>query len=80
MPSVDRSRGRNAFIYDGKARDVLLGGFVLNNGVSKANLYSMVEIFLLFQTHFSVTDEDDVVLERNEEPLSPGSYYVLGRP
>ena len=79
MASRDRSRGRNTFVYDGQDRDVLLGGFRLNPGVTKADLHVMIDIFLIFQQSFSIIDENNIVIEKNDELLSPGSYYVLGR-
>ena len=78
--SADRSEGRNVHIYDAKDRLRLLGGLILTNGVTKLNFYSMVEIFLLFQSSYFIEDESSVRLERSEEPLAPGNYYVVGEP
>ena len=75
----NRSLGRDTFVYDGQDRDVLLGGLKLNPGVTKANFYAMLEIILIFQRNYSIIDENDILIEKNDEPLSPGSYYVLGR-
>ena len=92
--AVNRSRGRDVHIYDAKDRVTLLGGLILTNGVTKANFHSMVEIFLLFESPFSIqfettatleTNDDSLsrekyaTLERNDEPLSPGNYYVVGK-
>ena len=78
--SADRSEGRNVHLYDARDRLTLLGGLILTNGVTKLNFYSMVEIFLLFQSYYFIEDESSVRLERSEEPLAPGNYYVVGKP
>ncbi len=83
MPFVmaaDRSVGRNVHLYDVEDRETVLGGLLLTNGVTKSNFYSMVEILLLFQSSFSIEHETSATLERNEEPLRSGNYYVVGEP
>jgi hypothetical protein len=57
MLAGNRARGRNAFIYDANDPDKVLGGLVLTNGVTNANLYSMVEIMIIFDGGFSQHDE-----------------------
>ena len=52
---------------------------MLNNGITNSNLYSMVEILLLFDSSFSIENEAAATLERNEEPLTGGKYYIVGR-
>ena len=76
--AADRSLGRNVHLYDAEDRETVLGGLILTNGVTKSNFYSMVEIMLLFQSSFSIEHEGSAALARNEEPLSPGNYYVVG--
>ncbi len=78
--AADRSSGRNVHIYDAKDRVTLLGGLILTNGITKSNFYSMVEIFLLFQSSFSIEYEDSAILERNKDPLPQGKYYITGKP
>lgn len=78
--AANRSIGRNVQLYDAKDRVTLLGGLILTNGVTKSNFYSMVEIFLLFQSSFLIECETSTTLERNEEPLPRGDYYVIGPP
>ncbi|KAL2054126.1 hypothetical protein ABVK25_005665 [Lepraria finkii] len=75
---ADRSLGRNVHIYGAKDRSKLLGGLMLNNGITNSNLYSMVEILLLFDSSFSIENEAAATLERNEEPLTGGKYYIVG--
>lgn len=76
--ATNRSKGRNVHIYDANDRVTLLGGLTLTNGVTKSNFYSMVEMFLIFQTFFPI-EYDSATLERNDEPLSCGNYYVSGK-
>lgn len=76
MAPRDRSRGRNVQIYDAKDHTSVLGGLILTNGVTNANLYSMIEIVVLFTTDFEIRDEGDTKIERNDDPLQPGVYYI----
>ena len=69
---------RNVHIYDAKDRLNLLGGLRLNNGVTNSNLHSMLEICYHLDSGYSILDADGVVLQRNEEPLAVGNYYVFG--
>ena len=78
--AADRSIGRNVHLYDAKDRGLVLGGLILTNGVTKSNFYSMVEILLLFQSSLSIEQETSTTLERNEEPLPPGNYHIVGKP
>ncbi len=63
-------------MYDAKDRTVVLGGLLLTNGVTNANFYFMVEIIILFTTDFELRDEGDLKIEKNDDPLRPGSYYL----
>jgi hypothetical protein len=76
MAPRDRSRGRNVHIYDANDSATVIGGLILTNGVTKANLYSMIEILVLFTSTFELRDEDDTKIERNDDPLQPGKYYI----
>ena len=75
---ANRLPGRNVHIYDARDRSKLLGGLILNNGITKSGLYSMVEIWLLFDSSFSIENEAAATLERNEDPLTRGKYYIVG--
>jgi hypothetical protein len=93
MAPRDRSKGRNVHIYDARDRTTLLGGLILTGGVTNANFYSMVEVFVFIgtslethdempmpgpvRTSFEVRDGDDVKIERNNDALRPGAYYVV---
>jgi len=73
---ADRSEGRDIHVYDANERTTLIGGLILTNGVTNANFYSMVEIVVLFTSNFEVRKEDDTKIERNDDPLQPGKYYI----
>lgn len=75
---ADRTCGRNVHIYDAKDRSRLLGGLILNNGITNSNFHSMVEICLLFDSSFFIENETAVRLERDETPLIGGKYYIVG--
>jgi hypothetical protein len=75
MP-VDRSLGRDVFIYDAKDPDEVLGGLILTNGVTNANFHSMVEILIIFGGGFSLLDDSGTKINRDDNPLQPGNYFI----
>jgi hypothetical protein len=75
MP-VDRSLGRDVFIYGANDPDNVLGGLILTNGVTNANFYAMVEIIIIFTGGFSLLNGDGIKIERNDRPLQPGNYFI----
>jgi hypothetical protein len=77
MPPVDRSEGRNVHIYDANHPTTVLGGLILTNGVTNANLYSMVEIIVIFNGPFFLRNDGDVEITKNNHPLQPGKYYIV---
>jgi hypothetical protein len=76
MAPRDRSRGRDVYIYDAKDPTTVLGGLILTNGVMNANFYLMIEILILFTSNFELRDKGDTIIERNDNPLRPGNYYI----
>ena len=72
----DRSLDRDVFIYDAKNPDEVLGGLILTNGVTNANLYSMVEILIIFSGGFSLLDDSGTKINRDDNPLQPGNYFI----
>lgn len=76
MPPRNRSLGRDVHIYDAKDPPATLGGLILTNGVTNNNFYSMVEILVLFASSFELRDGDDTKIEKNDDPLRPGKYYI----
>jgi hypothetical protein len=76
MPRL-RSFGRDVHIYDANEPATVLGGLILTDGVTNANFYSMVEIFILFTGSFELRDEGNAAkVERNDSPIQPGKYYI----
>ena len=76
----DRSEGRDVHIYDAKdPTQTVLGGLHLTNGITNTLFYSMIEILLVFQSAFSLQDDNEVTIERDDHPLQPGKYYVNGK-
>jgi len=73
---VDRTLGRDVFIYDANDPDKVLGGLILTNGVTNANLYAMVEIIIIFNGSFSLLDGDGTKIDRDDDPLRPGNYFI----
>ncbi len=54
------------------------GGLQNTSGISKKNFFQMIEIVLLFSSSYEVLDKNDGKLSRNDEPLQPGKYYIVG--
>jgi len=77
MASTDRSRFRNAFIYDSKKRSEVLGGLWAAKGITNANLYSIVETFCLMTDTYYLYDKDEEVVQRNQQQLKPGKYFIV---
>ena len=85
MPSIDRSGGRNVHIFDAENPTVVLGGLILSNGITNANLYSMLDIFIVYEESFSSENEEPFLLQdengngiqKNDHPLRPGKYYIV---
>ena len=77
MPPINRSAGRNVHIYGSNDPDTVLGGLVLTPGITNANLYSMTEVFIIFTTTFFLRDEDKTKIERDNQPLRSGKYYIV---
>lgn len=80
MPAIDRRAGRTVHLYDGLDRTRELGGLEVTYGVTKLNFYEMVNILLDFDPPgFSIKDESSSVLERNQDPMLRGNFYVFGK-
>lgn len=76
MAPRNRSRGRDVHIYDAKDHTTVLGGLILTNGVTNTNFYMMVEILIFFTASFEIQNEGGDTIERNDDPLQPGKYYI----
>jgi hypothetical protein len=76
MP-LNRLAWRNVYIYSSDDRDTALGGLWASNGITGANLYSMVEIICIFDDNFHLQDDGEQLVEKGEQPLRPGNYYIF---
>jgi hypothetical protein len=76
IPPSNRSAGRDVYIFDGRDRSTSIGGLILTTGITNANLYSMVEIFVIFNGEYVLRNENSITIEKDESPLLPGSYYI----
>jgi hypothetical protein len=84
MPAANRSGGRGVHIYDANNPDTAIGGLILTNGVTNANIYSMIDILIVrlgppFEPLYElrVGDEGGTMVERDDvNPLQPGNYYI----
>ncbi|RPA95700.1 hypothetical protein L873DRAFT_1696889 [Choiromyces venosus 120613-1] len=73
----DRSAWRDTFIYASDDRDTELGGLYVTEGMTNANLYSMVEIFCIISDAFDLQDDREQLVERDEGSLRAGNYYIV---
>jgi hypothetical protein len=82
MPPVNRSEGRDVHIYDNKDRTTMLGGLILSPGVTNANFYAMIRIFVEFTPRnfsrtFSLRNQNRITIQENHQSLQPGNYYII---
>lgn len=75
MPGRNRSTRRNVHIFNASDRNTEIGG-LRTNGITNANLYAMIEIFLFFGGEYVLRDESDIVVKRDDSLLQPGKYYI----
>jgi hypothetical protein len=76
LPPYNRSTVRDVHIFDISDRDTSIGGLVLTAGVTNANLYAMIEIFVIFNGEYILRNESDTTIEKDNSPLLPGNYYI----
>ena len=76
MPPYNRSVGRNVHIFDARDRNTSIGGLILTAGVTNANLYAMIEIFVIFNGEYILRNESDIMIEKDDSILLPGNYYI----
>ena len=77
MAPFARSTIRNAHIYASDSLDTLLGGLWIAEGITNANLYSMLEIFCLFSETFDLQLHGGSLVARDDSQLQPGNYIVV---
>jgi hypothetical protein len=76
MPPHNRSGGRDVHLFDARDRSTLIGGLILTNGVTTANLHTMIEIFVIFNGEYDLRNESNVTIKRDDSLLLPGNYYI----
>ena len=77
MAAVNRSILHNTFIYSSDDLNVLLGGLWVAEGITNANLYSMMEVFCTFSDTFDLQYHCGPLVERDNSQLQPGDYFVV---
>jgi len=70
------SAWRNANIYASNRQGNLIGGLWIAEGITNANLYSMLEIFCTFSDTFYLRHFSGQLVERDQNPLQPGDYLI----
>jgi hypothetical protein len=65
---------RDVHIFDISDRDTSIGGLVLTAGVTNANLYAMIEIFVIFNGEYILRNESDTTIEKDYID-SPRKYF-----
>ncbi|KAG0127172.1 hypothetical protein HOY82DRAFT_625638 [Tuber indicum] len=77
MPRLDYSQWHNTFIYASDNRTERLAGLFAGESITNSNLYSMLEILCSFSDAFDVHGRSEIIVDRNEEQLQPGDYYIV---
>ncbi len=72
-----RALARNVFFYDLRDLDTLLGGLVLNHGVTNTNFYALVEIVLIVSSTFFLQNDNGDAIPRDLQLLLPGNYFIV---
>ena len=81
--AFNRSGGRDIHIYSAKDRHnpqkEPLGGLISYDNITNSNLFEMLTILLVFDSSFSLENEQGVIIESNSDQLQSGDYYVAGK-
>jgi len=72
----NRSKYRDVRIFDTSDRDTSIGGLIITAGVTNTNLYSMIEVFVIFTSEYILRNESDTTIEKDDSPVLPGNYYI----
>jgi HNH endonuclease len=76
MSSRNRSQYRNVHIFNESNPSTTIGGLILTNGITNANLYTMIEIIIIVTSEFTIRNESGITVEKDDSPLGPGNYYI----
>lgn len=75
--AIDRSAARNVHIYDANDSTNVLGGLILNDGVTNENFYQMIDILFIFESQYFLQNEGGVRIQKNHHLLVSGKYYLV---
>jgi len=76
-PPTDRSAWCDTYIYASDNHDTMLRGLWASEGITNANLYSMLEIFCIFTDTFHLYDDRKQLVGRDGLQFQPGNYFVV---
>src|SRR6266536_4102062 len=76
IPPRNRSAGRDVHIFNASDRSTSIGGLILTNGITNANLHAMTEIFVILEAEYILRNESDIIIEKDDSTLLPGNYYI----
>jgi len=74
MP-VAHSAVRDTFFYASDHCDTLLGG-LYSPGMTNNNFHSIVQMVCVISDTFELRDDNGLRVERDDEQLRPGNYYI----
>jgi len=69
MPPSDCTAWCGTTIYASENRDKVLGGLRATEGITNANLYSMIEVFCFFTDTFTLHNNSGQLVARDEQKL-----------
>ena len=75
-PPSDRSAWRDTAIDASDNRDKVLRGHCATEGITNSNLYSIIKMFCFFTDTFTLHNNSGQLVERDEQKLQPGNYYI----
>ncbi|ELR03632.1 hypothetical protein VC83_03464 [Pseudogymnoascus destructans] len=76
MPRINRSEGRNVHIFNAADPTSELGGLIRTRGVTNKNLYDMIEIFVVVTSEFTLRNDGDMTIAKDDAQLEPGNYFI----
>ncbi|OBT38693.1 hypothetical protein VE00_10845 [Pseudogymnoascus sp. WSF 3629] len=76
MSRLNRSAGRTLHLFNASDRETVVGGMILTHGVTNAMLYAMVEIIVVVTCDFTLRNENDAIIPKDETQVEPGSYFI----
>ncbi|KAE8448048.1 hypothetical protein EG329_009971 [Mollisiaceae sp. DMI_Dod_QoI] len=90
MSPLNRSKGRDVHIFDASDRNTSISGLVLTAGVTNANLYAIIEIFVIFdgedilqnkssiaiKGEYILRNKSNIAIKKNNSMLLPRNYYI----